>query len=153
MLAACTAAQPPVAVTFRAPDAPIYSSAVLDEARLSGPWLQVATLAPGGQAVCRPGAVDFDRGQVRWDLCLPDGRHSGDGPLLPGKPGRFAVEGMADWWVLWADADYRTLVISTPSGQFGLVLNRDAALPPDRLKAVRDILGFNGYRVAELVVF
>ena len=65
----------------------------------------------------------------------------------------FGVQGMEDWWVLWADGDYRTLVIGTPSGQFGFVLNRDSTVPADRMDAVRDILTFNGYRVAEMVVF
>lgn len=153
VLAACTRPEQPVATAFRQPGAPIYSSAVLEGDRLSGPWRQVATFAPDGQPVCQPGAVDIVAGMVRWELCLADGRHSGAGPLHPGKPGRFTVDGMADWWVLWADGDYRTLVIGTPSGGFGFVLNRDASLPPDRLKAVRDILRFNGYRIEELVVY
>ena len=126
---------------------------MLEVSRLSGHWVQVATFAPGGQAVCGPGAVEITENAARWDLCLADGRHRGTGALMPGKPGRFAVDGMADWWVLWADGDYRTLVIGTPSGAFGFVLNRDTALPPDRKQAVGDIAGFNGYHVEELVVF
>ncbi len=153
LLAACSAPEPPAPAAFRASDAAIYSSAVLEESRLTGHWVQVATFAAGGQAVCGPGAVDFDAGQLRWDLCLADGRHGGDGPLRPGKPGRFAVDGTDDWWVLWADGDYRTLVIGTPSGQFGFVLNRESALPADRLRAVRDIFRFNGYRAEDMAVF
>jgi apolipoprotein D and lipocalin family protein len=153
VLAACSAPEPPAPPVFRASDAPIYSSAVLEESRLAGHWVQVATFAPGGQAVCGPGEVDFDAGQLRWDLCLADGRRSGAGPLRPGKPGRFSVDGMGDWWVLWADGDYRTLVIGTPSGQFGFVLNRESALPADRLRAVHDIVRFNGYRAEDMAVF
>jgi apolipoprotein D and lipocalin family protein len=138
---------------FRPVDAPIYSSAVVEQGRLSGHWLQVATFAPGGQAPCAPGTVDFDGSTVQWDLCLPTGARIGAGPMVAGKPGRFSVGGMADWWVLWVDADYRTLVIGTPSGDFGFVLNRDAVLPSDRLKAVRDIVQFNGYPIDGLVVF
>ncbi len=55
--------------------------------------------------------------------------------------------------MLWADADYRTLVVGTPSGQFGFVLNRGATLPPDRLKAAKDIARFNGYAIDMFVVF
>jgi apolipoprotein D and lipocalin family protein len=73
--------------------------------------------------------------------------------MLSGKPGRFAVDGMDDWWVLWADGDYRTLVIGTPSGRFGFVLNRESLLPADRLRAVRDIVRFNGYRSEDMAVF
>ena len=153
MLAACAPPGPPAAVAFRTAGAPIYSSAVLEPQRLSGPWVQVATFAPGGKAACGLGMADFTADAMRWDLCLSDGRHSGAAPLVPGKPGRFAVDGLGDLWVLWADGDYRTLVIGTPAGQFGFVLNRDAALPTDRLNAVRDILRFNGYRIEDLVVF
>jgi apolipoprotein D and lipocalin family protein len=153
MLAACSAPRPAVAPTFRTAGAPIYSSAVMESERLDGTWVQVATFAPGGQAACRPGTADFTAGQLRWDLCLSDGQHHGAGPMIPGKPGRFSVEGMEDWWVLWVDADYRTLVIGTPSGGHGFVLNRDAVLPGDRLVAVRDILKFNGYHIENFVVF
>ena len=158
LLASCGPRIDPVVPGFRAPDAPIYSSAVVETARLSGHWVQVAGFAAGGQAVCGPGSVDFDGGDfdggaVRWDLCLADGRHNGAGPLVPGKPGRFGVAGMADWWVLWVDGDYRTLVIGTPSGAFGFVLNRDAGMPGDRLQAVRDIVRFNGYDPANMAVF
>jgi apolipoprotein D and lipocalin family protein len=90
---------------------------------------------------------------VRWTLCLADGVNSGSSAMQSGKPGRFAIEGSDDWWVLWADADYRTLVIGTPSGRFGFVLNRDPALPPDRLQAVRDILRFNGYQTENMAIF
>lgn len=90
---------------------------------------------------------------IRWDLCLPQGRSGGAGPFTPGKPGRFGVDGMADWWVLWVDGDYRTLVIGTPSGEFGFVLNRDDHMPADRLQAVRDIMRFNGYDPAGMAVF
>lgn len=152
MVAACTLTPAPSG-SFRQADKAIYSSAVLDPSRLSGHWVQTATFAPGGQPACAPGLVNIDAAQLRWDLCLPGGRQSGAGPLIMGQPGRFAVAGMADWWVLWADGDYRTLLIGTPSGEFGFVLNRDATLPSDRLKAVRDIANFNGYRIEMLAVF
>lgn len=152
VLAACTA-KPLDTGAFRDPEAPIYSSAVLDGAKLNGHWLQVATFATGGRAACGPGVVDILDAQARWNLCLARGQVSGAGPFMAGKPGRFDLAGMPVWWVLWADADYRTLVIGTPSGDMGFVLNRDAALPSDRLKAVRDILQFNGYRLENLVVF
>ena len=139
---------------FRAPDAPIYSSAVLETARLSGHWVQVATFAEG-DAPCAGGSADLSAGdaEMSWDLCLGDGQTAGSGPMQMPKPGRFAVPGMADWWVLWADADYRTMVIGTPGGQFGFVLNRTDNLPSDRLKAVRDIFQFNGYNTEKLVFF
>ncbi len=153
MLAACSGPKPMEVPTFRPQDAPIYSSAVLDPARLAGPWVQVASFAPGGQAPCGPGRVDIAAGQVDWTLCLPVGTRGGAGPMVAGKPGRFAVDDMADWWVLWVDGDYRTMVIGTPDGSFGFVLNRTAGLPADRLQAARDIASFNGYDLGDLAVF
>lgn len=120
---------------------------------MAGHWVQVATFAPDGTPPCPPGQVDMADGRVQWDLCLPTGRQSGDSAFVPGLPGRFAVESMADWWVLWVDADFRTMVIGTPSGAFGFVLNRQAQIPTDRATATRDILRFNGYDTARLVPF
>ena len=152
ILASC-GQKPTELATFRDPAAPIYSSAVLDVARLNGHWVQVATFAVDGQARCAPGVVDIAAGRASWDLCLAEGQVRGAGPMVAGKPGRFELGGMPVWWVLWADADYRTLVIGTPSGGMGFVLNRDVALPADRAKAVRDILKFNGYHLDQLVGF
>lgn len=150
LLVSCTS---PVAPKFRDAEAPIYSSAVLVPERLAGQWVQVATFAPGGRAACGPGSMEISQGQASWQLCLAEGAARGSGPMVAGKPGRFVMAGMPVWWVLWADADYRTLVVGTPSGEMGFVLNRDAALPADRLHAVRDILRFNGYDLDQLVVF
>lgn len=147
-LAAC--ARPDAAPqVFRGAQAPIYSSAVLDLGRIAGHWVQVAGF---GDLPCGPGYADIAGDQITWRLCL-DAERSGSGPIIPGKLGRFAVEGMADWWVLWVDGDYRTLVVGTPSGAFGFVLNRDASLPADRARAVRDILTFNGYDPAAFKVY
>ena len=149
LLLACGHKPAPVLPAFRDPTAPIYSSAVLDPVRIQGHWVQVAGFAAPD---CGPGAVDIGATDIRWALCL-DALRSGAGPFVPGKPGRFAAPGMQDWWVLWADGDDRTLVIGTPSGRFGFVLNRDASLPADRAKAVKDILRFNGYDLDNLRFF
>jgi apolipoprotein D and lipocalin family protein len=70
------------------------------------------------------------------------------GPLQPTGPGRFVIAGQ-EWWVLWADGDYRTLVIGTPSGRFGFVLNRAGGISADRMRAAREILEWNGYDLAQ----
>ncbi len=54
--------------------------------------------------------------------------------------------------MLWVDEGYRTAVIGTPDGSFGFVLNRDAAIPADRMEAARRVLDFNGYDLAQLQV-
>jgi apolipoprotein D and lipocalin family protein len=153
-LAACTPTTTPVALgRYRAPDAPIYSNAVLDLSRLQGRWQQVADFA-NKATDCAPGGVDVSARnglQVTYRLCLSGQQIAGAGAMRPTGPGRFEVPGQpGPWWVLWADADYRTLVIGTPSGQLGFILNRDGALPPDRLAAAREILDWNGYDLTRL---
>lgn len=73
--------------------------------------------------------------------------------MVATKPGRFDLQGIGPLWVLWADADNRTVVLGTPSGAYGFILNRDPSLPSDRLNAARDILAFNGYDVGKLDVY
>lgn len=149
-LAAC--APPPPEPALRG-EGPIWSSTAFDLARMEGQWAQAASFVRGGRLGCGPGGVLFQGGQVSWALCLDSGPSRGSGLAKPGLPGRITLPGMAEWWVLWVDADYRTALIGTPGGGFGFVLNRGGPLPEDRLKAVRDIATFNGYRAEDLVPF
>ncbi len=154
LLAGCAA--PDVVTGFRNPATPIYSSAVLTPDRMVGQWAQVADFAvtsgcSRGDVViaARAGGLQIDGG-----LCLAGQPVAVAGPMVPTGPGRFAMSGMPDpWWVLWVDTDARTLLIGTPSGRFGFILNRNAALPADRLVAAREILDFNGYDLSRLRVF
>jgi apolipoprotein D and lipocalin family protein len=155
LLAACVAAPKPVAVgRYRAPDAPIYSNAVMESARLVGNWTQVAAF--GGEA-CSAGSAEISRVanglQIKYRLCESGVDMQGAGPMVAENIGRFAVPNQpGPWWVLWADADYRTLVIGTPNGRLGFILNR-GPFPSDRLKAARDIFEWNGYNPRRLVVY
>ena len=141
LLAACTARPEPVSVT-RDLSRPVYSIAGFDAARLSGDWVQVA-----GFGACAGGSLQVGAG-VAYDLCLASGQARGEAQAT-GVPGRFQTKD-GGLWVLWADADNRTLVIGGPDGRIGAVLNRGADISPDRLTAARDILSFNGYDVARL---
>lgn len=155
LLAACVAAPTTVLVgRYRPAEAPIYSSAVLDPARLIGRWQQVAGFGATG---CPPGAIEIARSSnglvVGYQLCQASGMAQGKGDMQPDGPGRFVVPGQpGPWWVLWADADYRTLVIGTPNGRLGFILNR-GAISADRLVAAREILDWNGYDLRQLRVY
>jgi len=154
LLVGCT--DPAVVTGFRNPQTPIYSSAVLTADRMVGQWAQVADLAV--TEGCRRGDVAIaardGRLQIDGRLCLAGQAVVVARPMVPTGPGRFAVSGMPDpWWVLWVDTDARTLLIGTPSGRFGFILNRGGALPADRLVAAREILDFNGYDVSRLRMF
>lgn len=145
VLAAC-AAQPLAPSAFRDPGAPIWSAAAFQPAQVAGTWRQVADVRTSGS--CTAGAVEITpEGQalrLRGTLCLAGRAEvvSGSAPLV--GPGRLRVKG-EDWWVIWVDVGYRTLAIGTPSGRFGIILDR-GVIPSDRLNAAREIFDFNGYR-------
>lgn len=153
-LTACTPA--PQVAGFKRPDAPIYSAAAFSAPRIEGDWQQAATFSTGKGAGCRAGGLRFaDAGGglvVSGSLCLDGQVVPVSGPVLVTGPGRLAVPGMEDWWVIWVDADYRTLAVGTPSGRFGFILDR-GKIGPDRLTAATEIFDFNGYARTRLQPF
>jgi apolipoprotein D and lipocalin family protein len=164
LLAAC-GPKPGARISYRDAGLSIYSNAVFDPARLQGDWVQVAGFQRPNGATCAGGNASFGapdaigRMRLKTSLCLSGQVARFDGYVDPVASGRFALSG-ADpqgigqvWWVLWADIDDRTLLIGTPSGDFGFVLNRGAQVPVDRLQAAREILDFNGYDLTRLKVF
>lgn len=169
LLAACSAPERASAPqTYRNRGVEIYSNAVLDPARLAGDWAQVAAFGPvqggAGGGDCRPDGVRFGTpagGAVPLTarLCLGGQMQRLSGPAVLVGPGRLQPADRQagtigePWWVLWADVDDRTLVIGTPSGAMGFILNRGGPLPPDRLAAAREILEWNGYDLRMLQIF
>lgn len=122
----------------------ITSVVGFDAARFAGTWHEVAAIgrAPGGLWQVRSG---------------PDGAlgvttsHDGAGRGRTIGPGRFSLSQFAaPLWVLWADADMRTVVLGTPDGSFALILDRTSASSPDRLRAAREVLDWNGYDLGAL---
>ena len=136
---------------------PIYSAAVFDRSRfLAETWTEVATFESPGVAACGGGLLGFSTPypgtQAGYRLCRSGGMWTGSGRIEFFGQGRFTIAGLDDpFWVLWADADMRTVVIGTPSGRFGFILNR-GGFPADRLTAARDILDWNGYDLSRLVL-
>lgn len=151
LLVAACAAKPADRSGFRAPEAPIWSAAAFQPAQVAGTWRQVADFRTAG-AACDAGAVEITPdGQglrLSGTLCLAGRAEtvSGTAPLV--GPGRLRVKG-EEWWVIWVDSGYRTLAIGTPSGRFGILLDR-GAIPADRLTAATEIFDFNGYRTDAL---
>lgn len=149
VLAGC-AAKTSGPTAFRASGDPIWSAAAFQPADVAGTWRQVADFRTSGS--CDAGAVEImstsDGLQLRGTICLAGKAEavSGVAPLV--GPGRLRVNG-EDWWVIWVDVGYRTLAIGTPSGRFGIILDR-GAIPADRLNAAREIFDFNGYRTEGL---
>ena len=167
LLAGCATPTPAPTVSYRDAGLGLYSNAVLDPARLAGRWHQVAAFANPNSPSCPPGEVVMSPTaappgmiaayDMQARLCLPD---LAPAPFLGRAempvPGRMQLSG-ADgqgiglpWWVIWVDVDYRTMVIGTPSGRFGFILNRDGRLPQDRLTAAREILDWGGYDLSRL---
>ncbi len=162
LLLLCACAAPAPRIDGFRDGGPIYSNAVLDLSTITGNWAQVAAFS-AATTNCRPGGAEFTSGpsglSVTARLCLNGSDISYRGPVAITGPGRLTPTARAtrpldrEWWVLWADVDLRTLVIGTPDGSFGFILNRGGPLPPDRLAAARDILDWNGYDVARLTSF
>lgn len=147
LLAACGRAEAPVPAVFRDSAAPIYSNAVFDAGLLSGDWRQVGAF---GEA-CAPGGVSFAGGTLNARLCLNGREQVLSGPFTVIGPGRILPPGGTEpWWILWIDVGERSMAIGTPSGAFGFLLDREGAIPPDRLAAAREIFDWNGYDVSRL---
>ncbi len=155
LAAACAVPPAPApAPAFRNARAPIWSAAALDPARLAGTWRQAAAFAAPGAAPCQRASVAFgpQGTHVTGTICGADGPRAVASRVATVGPGRFSVAGeAAPWWVLWLDADARTLVIGTPDGRFGAVFDR-GAIPADRLAAARAVLDWNGYDLSRLVI-
>ena len=136
---------------FRPAGAPIWSAAAFDAARLEGRWNQVAAFSTGEGPGCAAGGAEFRRGpkglEIAARLCLNGLERNVTGPVGVTGPGRLAVPGMADWWVIWVDSGYRTLAIGTPDGSFGFVLDRGRT-PPDRLAALKAVVSADRLGVA-----
>jgi apolipoprotein D and lipocalin family protein len=155
LLAGCVQG-PATIAAFRPANAPIWSSAAFDMARIEGRWTQVAAFSAGKGPGCRAGGVDVSRGTggmlIAGRLCLNGREVAVSGPLRMVGPGRMAVPGMADWWVIWVDSGYRTLAVGTPDGTFGFVLDR-GQIGRDRLAAAGEVFDFNGYSAARMLPF
>lgn len=159
LLAGCNAArQDDLTGQYRDPAIPIYSAAVFDQPRFAAAdWDQVAAFLPGPAENCAGTGVQFpepgNASRAIYRLCLSGVLREGNGAAVWQPGGRFALAGIdAPLWVLWVDADYRTVLVGTPSGRLGFILNRGGALTADRLTAARDIFAFNGYDLRKLTL-
>ncbi len=138
----------------------ISSMAVFDPERYAGTWYEVARFPTPFQSGCTNTSAEYrvvsDTELSVRNSCLRNGTQSViEGRAKVSGPGRLKVrlEGVpvaADYWVLWVDEGYRTAVVGTPSGRAGWILNRDPAIPSDRLAAAEEVLRFNGYDVSQL---
>jgi apolipoprotein D and lipocalin family protein len=144
VLTACAAPRVPA---FRQSADPIWSAAAFAPGQITGDWRQVAGFAeaPGG---CGGGGLAVTEAPgglaLEGTLCLDGRAETIRGLASVTGPGRLALPGQEDWWVLWVDSGYRTLAIGTPSGRFGFVLDREGGAS-DRLTAAREVFAFNGY--------
>ena len=157
-----------LAPSYRDRSVPITSIASLDAARYAGRWYEVARFPVAFQAGCVVTTADYalqpDGTLSVVNSCYHGSAGPGEPPFRqivgqarPAGPGRFDVtfQGVpfsGPYWVLWVDEGYRTAVVGVPSGRAGWILNRDPQIPPDRLRAAREILEWNGYDLSRLQV-
>lgn len=148
-LAGCGVAVPvePFEVPYRNPTQPVASKALFDYGETLGEWHVVARFP---DAFCETRTIVFD--PDLFTRTCADGERIGGGVRLVG-PGRLQIGAATgtQLWVLWADHDYRTMVLADPDGRRGWILNRTRQIPADRMVAAREILDFNGYDLNRLV--
>lgn len=142
------AVQPPPAQTsFRAAGAPFASSTRFDPVRMAGDWRVAAAFAdaPGTlpgvtlRLAAAPGGMAVTQGG--W--MMPAGRYAVTGP------GRLRRDAGPEVWVIWVDDDFRTAVLASPDGRLGWIMDR-ARPSPDRARAAREILAWQGYDLTRL---
>ena len=158
LLVACSPA-PDLQQGYRR-DTPITSVVFFDPARFAGDWVEVAAFRPIGAAPCTGARARYSPRPdgsllVVEQSCARAGFAIRQGSASLTGPGRLTVTagGESDtYWMLWVDEGYRTAVVGMPSGKLGFILNRDAAIPTDRLQAARAILEWNGYDLSRLVM-
>jgi apolipoprotein D and lipocalin family protein len=151
LLVACAASAP---LAFRNTNTQLYSTAAMPVTRLIGTWHQEASFGAPCQGSSPHGITFFVENQMaraRYNLCLNGRIVQGQG-MITGGQGRYGLPQLAaPIWVLWIDADDRTMVLGTPDGQFGMILSQDP-IPQDRMRAAREILAWNGYDLAKMTL-
>lgn len=157
VLAACTPGPQFVPDGYRDQSVAITSSTRFDLKRFAGDWRVIESFeqTPREVAVNR---VSFEPigGGFRYRTSAPisplarDTENAEVTDYALGAFGRLTHDGSDPIWVIWIDEDHRTAVLGTPSGRFGMVVNRTSKLRADRLRAAREILAFNGYDLSKI---
>ena len=141
---------------YRDPEAPIAATTRFEPAEFAGTYYVFAAFVAEGQAPhALPVTYAWDSASENFDVGggpgAPEARFA---PLEVIKPGRLRPVGRSgvedEIWVLWTDADYRTVVISDRAGSFGQILDRNPGGSPDRIAAARDILDWYGFDLSKL---
>lgn len=151
-----------VGQSYRDSSVQMTSMAVFDAERYAGLWYEVARFPASFQEGCTHTEAEYTvtgpTSLAVRNACMKNGRLNViEGSAEVVGPGRLKVKlgnipFAGDYWVLWVDEGYRTAVVGAPSGKVGWILNRTPTIPADRLKAARQILDFNGYRLSQLVM-
>lgn len=154
-LAGCSGPVPPAPpdqVIFRAAGASFASSTRFDAARMAGEWRVVGAFATAAgrlppvtlRLAAAPGGMAVTQGA--W--MLPPGPYAVTGPGRLVRADTSKVRG-PEVWVIWVDDDFRTAVMGSPDERLAWIMDR-ARISPDRLRAARDILQWQGYDMTRL---
>ncbi len=136
--------------SYRDAAVPITSVALFDPAQFAGHWEVIASYQGGpcglDVVAAKAGVLDLAQRGCSGDVSHSTAQVSGPGRYTPKSGLGKGVE----HWVMWVDQTYRTAVIGTVGGEFGMILNRGQDIPADRLTAAREILDWNGYDLSQL---
>lgn len=141
-LVGCDAAPSALApLTLRNPTAPLAGTARFDADRFAGKWFALSCIGPCATEVTY--GVSQTGGITRADAA---GLRSYTAP----QPG--VLRSTTDDEVLvvmWVDEGFRTAAIGTASGSRAVILDRSRKGSPDRTKAAREVLDFNGWDIRQ----
>lgn len=154
LLAACATPQP----GYRDQSAAISSTARFDAVTFSGEWSVIAAYPSQYFPDCTVQSFRFDLTTANrfQGICAGSKTPYIEAEIATDPLGRLQILtsdlGRTDraLWVLWLSEDLQTAAIGTPSGEMGWVLNRGQGLRPDRFRAAREVLDFNGYDLSGL---
>lgn len=144
VLAGCAAQTGPEVqgeIGFRNPTAPLGGTARFDPARFAGDWKAAACMGPCAPRETYSAATD--------GVYL---RETSQGTIdyVIDAPGVLRAQGTGERLVvMWVDEGFRTAAIGDADGRWAAIIDRTAP-SPDRMKAAREMLDFNGFDVSRL---
>ncbi len=159
MLAACLSA-PTQQTSYRNTDVPLGITSRGGIDAMLGTWV-VRGAFPDSASIRSVTIAPRGDGKVTVDIAQPECEPechilSGTWPAerVAQNRLRLLTDSAQDpeMWVIWMDEGVRTAVVGIPDGSAAFIIDRKATGGEDRIKAAREILDFNGYDVAQLVM-
>lgn len=155
--------------TLMAKDAPLPTVKSVDLKRYQGRWYNIAREPAWFQNECERSTATYTvraNGTVGvWNECVThEGktkRITGTATAVDGSNSKLVVKfdnfagkvGLAkgDYWILYLDPGYQTVVVGTPNRKYLWILAREPKLPPGRYAALVKVAQSLGFDTSRLI--